>query len=229
MQSELMKTDQAHDTLITIRTLMERSALYRRALAPIMTFAGTIGIIAAIAGIWLRVEAETTFIGYWLGIALVGLAGALVLVRRQALKSAEPFWSPPTRRVAIALLPCLTAGLFLSLWFLTISLAPIAGDPPAGMTYDRSTLICLVALWAILYGCALHAAGFYTTDGIRLLGWLFLTGGVAILFGMLIGQRQDFPVGSWRTLHWLMGALFGLLQLAYGIYLFFTEPNENAA
>ena len=27
----------------------------------------------------------------------------------------------------------------------------------------------------------------------------------------------------------IIGALFGLLQLAYGIYLFFTEPSENAA
>lgn len=229
MQSEFMKTDQAHDTLLTIRTLMERSALYRRALAPIMSFAGALGIIAALAGVWLRVEAEAAFIGYWLGVAMVGLAGAFVLVRRQALKSAEPFWSPPTRRVATALLPCLTAGLLLGLWFLTLCLQPLAADPPTGMAADRSMLICLVALWAILYGCALHAAGFYTLRGIRLLGWLLLAAGIAILFGMLIGQREDYPVGSWQTAHWLMGALFGLLQLAYGIYLFFTEPSGNAA
>ncbi len=223
-----MKTDQAHDTLITIRTLMERSALYRRALAPIMSFAGALGIVAALAGVWLRVATESAFIGYWLGVAMVGLAGAFVLVRRQALKSAEPFWSPPTRRVATALLPCLTAGLLLGLWFLTLCLQPLAADPPPGMAEDRSMLIGLVALWAILYGCALHAAGFYTLRGIRLLGWLFLAAGIAILFGMLIGQRQDYPVGSWQMAHWLMGALFGLLQLAYGIYLYFTEPRGNA-
>jgi hypothetical protein len=159
----------------------------------------------------------------------VGLVGAFVLVRRQALKSSEHFWSPPTRRVATALLPCLTTGLLLAIWFFMVCSRPSAGDPPAGMTEDRRMIINLVAMWAILYGCALHAAGFYTLRGIRLLGWFFVAGGFVILFGTLVGQRQDFPVGAWQTTHWLMGGLFGLLQLAYGIYLFFSEQRGNAA
>ena len=40
----------AAEHLQTIRTLMERSALYRRALAPIMTFAGAVGTAAAASG-----------------------------------------------------------------------------------------------------------------------------------------------------------------------------------
>jgi len=36
--------------LQTIRTLMERSALYRRALAPISIFVGMVGVLAAVAG-----------------------------------------------------------------------------------------------------------------------------------------------------------------------------------
>ena len=42
------------------------------------------------------------------------LAGSLVLVRRQALKESEPFWSPPTRRVTQAMLPPLVAGTIVS-------------------------------------------------------------------------------------------------------------------
>ena len=45
-----MKPDWAEENLQTIRTLMERSAVYRRALAPIMLFAGAVGAAAAIIG-----------------------------------------------------------------------------------------------------------------------------------------------------------------------------------
>jgi hypothetical protein len=229
MQSESMETNWAAENLQTIRTLMERSALYRRALAPVMTFAGATGIIAALAGVFLRIEAEPKFICYWLGVALMGLTGALLLIRRQALKSAEAFWSPPTRRVATALLPCLTAGLLVGIWFLVICTQPPTGDPPTGMGEDRGALIALSAIWAVLYGCALHAAGFFTSRGLRWLGWIFIVGGFGVLFWTLATHRQDYPDANWRTCHWLMGLLFGLLQFAYGIYLYFTEKREMAS
>ena len=222
-----MDTKWATDNLQTIRTLMERSALYRRALAPIMSFAGVVGILAAIVGVLLPIQTEPAFIGYWLGVAIVGLVGAFVLVRRQALKSSERFWSPPTRRVATALLPCLTTGLLMGIWCYVICSQPSAGDPPTGMAEDRGPLLWLVALWAIFYGCALHAAGFFTSRGLRLFGWIFLFSGVGILFGALTLQRQDYPTATWQTCHWLMGGLFGLLQLVYGIYLFATGEEQN--
>jgi len=193
----------------------------------VMTFAGATGIIAALFGVFLRIASEPRFISYWLGVAVVGLVGALLLIRRQALKSAEAFWSPPTRRVATALLPCLTAGLALGLCFFVVSARPQAGDPPTGMAEDRSMLIWLAAFWTIFYGCALHSAGFYTLRGIRLLGWLFVVAGVMIIFSVIAGHRQDFPAGTYQTGHWLMGGLFGVLQLAYGIYLYFTESRGN--
>ena len=222
-----METNWAAENLQTIRTLMERSALYRRALAPVMSFAGVVGILAAIVGVLLHIECECAFIGYWVGVAILGLIGAFCLVRRQALKSSEPFWSPPTRRVANALVPCLTAGLALGVCFFTVSLRPLAGDPLTGTTDGHSRLLSLAALWTIFYGCALHAAGFYTLRGIRLLGWLFIAAGVTIMFMVAAGQGQDFLISTYQAGHWLMGAMFGLLQLAYGIYLYFTEKRGN--
>jgi len=222
-----METNRAAENLQTIRTLMERSALYRRALAPVMTFAGATGIIAATLGVLLRVETEPTFIGYWIGVALVGLAGAFLLVRRQALKSAEAFWSPPTRRVATAMLPCLTVGLLVGILFFVVCSQPQVADPPTGMAEDRGPLILLSAIWAIFYGCALHAAGFFTSRGLRLFGWLFIAAGVGVLFFTWAIHRQDYPDAVWQDAHWLMGGLFGLLQLAYGIYLYFTEKTGD--
>ena len=42
-----MEKNWASDHLHTIRTLMERSALYRRALAPVMIAAGVLGMAGA--------------------------------------------------------------------------------------------------------------------------------------------------------------------------------------
>gem|GEM_PF-180659 len=217
----------AVEHLQVIRTLMERSALYRRALAPVMTFAGATGVIAAALGVFLRVESERAFIGYWFGVALVGLAGALLLVRRQALNSAEAFWSPPARRVATALLPCLVTGLLVGLWFLVICSATPAADPPPGMTEDRGMLIVLTAIWAMLYGCALHAAGFFTSRGLRWLAWVFIAGGAVLLFWITATHHQAHLEARWPTSHWLMGLFFGFLQLAYGVGLYFTEKRET--
>ena len=224
-----MESNWAVENLQTIRTLMERSALYRRALAPIMTFAGLIGIAAAVLGCFLKVESAPGFIGYWVGVALVGITGVFLLVRRQAMRSAEPFWSPPTRRVAQALAPSLTAGLLVGvLVFIACSEAPVA-DPPTGMNDDAGNIIWLPAIWAVFYGCALHAAGFFTSRGLRLFGWLLIAAGMVIFFWLLMAHRQDYPDASWQESHWLMGILFGLLQLTYGVYLYFTENRKNAA
>lgn len=204
---------------------MERSALYRRALAPIMTFAGAVGTLAALVGCFFQIDSPRTFIGFWIGVAVVALTGSFLLVRRQALREAEPVWSPPTRRVVQALAPSLTAGLLVGiLVFIVWSESPVA-DPPTGMTDDAGNLVWLPALWAMFYGCALHAAGFFTPRGLRLFGWLFIAAGAAVFFGLLLLHRQDYPDASWQGSHWLMGTLFGLLQLAYGIYLFLTGED----
>src|SRR6266480_4315889 len=109
-----MKSDWAAENLRVIRTLMERSAIYRRALAPMMLLAGSAGTVAATAGWLAGIEAPRAFSGYWLGVAVLTIAGCFLLLRRQALRDGEPLWSPPTRRVLQALLPALAAGLICS-------------------------------------------------------------------------------------------------------------------
>ncbi len=222
-----METNWAAEHLQVIRTLMERSALYRRALAPVMSSAGAIGVVAAFVGVALRAETGPTFIVYWMTVALIGVAGAFVLVRRQALKSAEPFWSPPTRRVAQALLPSLTAGLLVGAWSFVACCDKMSAVLPGAAHEDAGGLIWLPAVWAMFYGCALHAAGFFTSRGLKLLGWLYIVAGNVVLFWLLV-IRPDFNA-SWGSSHWLMGFLFGLLQLIYGVYLYFTEKRKNVA
>ena len=218
LQSNDMETNWAADHLQTIRTLMERSAVYRRALAPIMTFSGALGAAAAAAGIGLKIDSPQTFILFWGGVAVVALGGSLFLVRRQALKDAEPFWSPPTRRVAQALLPPLAAGFMLSAVVL-LRIAP--EDSPMSRTV---AMLWLPLAWVVLYGCALCAAGFFTLRGIKLFGAAFVLGGCG-LFAVGIPDS----VTRLHCAHGIMGFFFGGLHLAYGIYLYFTEQRKNVA
>ena len=190
---------------------MERSALYRRALGPIMIFLGVLGLAASVLGILLHLDALRVFVGYWLGAALVGVAGAFLIARRQALKDAEPVWSPPTRRVAQAVLPPLAAGLVFSIFVLIWG----SGGMHPLFVFPN----------VFFYGCAVHAAGFFMPRGMRLFGWLMLAAGAVVL--LIIPRLQTDP--DPRLDHGLMGFFFGGLQLGYGIYLYFTEKGKNAA
>src|SRR5205807_3895417 len=110
-----MESNWAAEHLQVIRTLMERSAVYRRALAPVMIYNGCLGLAGGAAGSLLRLNAPQTFVLFWCVVALLALGGSFVLVRKQALRDAEPFWSPPTRRVAQGLAPAMFIGFISAL------------------------------------------------------------------------------------------------------------------
>lgn len=209
-----MESNWATEQLQVIRTLMERSAVYRRALAPIMTFCGVVGIVGGVVGWWMNIDSDRGFVFFWSGAAVVALLGSLLLVRRQALKDAEPFWTPPTRRVAAAIAPPLLFGVSVALLFL----GAIGGHGQAPFL--------LPPVWMALYGCALHAAGFFMPRGIRRLSWLFLASGSVLLL-TLVGADKPVLGDEERAGHLAMGTAFGALHLACGIYLYFTEKRGN--
>jgi hypothetical protein len=208
-----MNSNSAAENLQVIRTLMERSALYRRALAPIMLFAGVVGLLTGIAALLLRVENLRVFGALWMGVAVVTVAVAFLLARRQSRQDQEPFWSPPTRRIAQALLPPLLIGM-------------IFGVLGMGAASDQETAdLALPIAWMLCYGCALHSAGFFVPRGIRFLGWFFILGAFAV-FGLMF--RPDAPPSA-ATANIVMGAFFGVVHLLFGAWLHFTEKRDNAA
>jgi len=203
-----METDWAAEHLQTIRTLMERSAVYRRALAPILLFAGVLGIIGSLVGSFLDLDSVRSFASMWLATAVVTIGGAFFIARRQAFKDREPFWSPPTRRIAVALAPPLTVGMLLGFIF-ALENAPELFGP-------------LVFIWAFFYGCAVHSAGFFISRGMRLFGWVFIVSAGVLSF---LHEHRGLMINPDA----LMGFFFGGLHLAYGIYLYITEKGKNAA
>ena len=206
------QTDVASEHLQVIRTLMERSALYRRALAPIMLVAGGIGLAASVVACFVAVESNREFGMYWLSVGVLAVIAGLLLVRRQALKDAEPFWSLPTRRVCQAALPAFLMGLVIGVLY--------ASGPKA---LPESAWV-LTAVWMGCYGCGLQAAGAFVTRGMRLFGWIFIVCGLSLVFLALGIPRLQTAEGA----HYVMGLCFGALHLAYGVYLYFTESKQRA-
>jgi hypothetical protein len=206
-----MEQHVAAEHLQVIRTLMERSALYRRTLAPIMLCLGSVGCAAALGGAALGIDALRWFCAWWLGAAVVATAGAFVIARRQAMQDGEPFWSPPALRVTQALVPPLAAGLLFSLALMAFA--------PADLRWP------FVLANAMFYGCAVHAAGFFMPRGMRLFGWLIIAFSGVLLFV----RPVTVPGMSARLDHGLMGAVFGLAHLAYGVYLYVTDPRKTTA
>ncbi len=207
-----MEPNQAVENLQVIRTLMERSAIYRRALAPIMLFTGAIGVLAAAAGLRFKMQEPRQFAELWLGAAAVAVAGTFLLARRQAIKDQEPFWSSPTRRVGQALLPPLLCGLF-------------AGAVLVMLDADWQLDFSIVVTWMLFYGCALNSAGFFMTRGIRLFGWIFIISAIGLLSFLLLRNSTLQPNSG----NLMMGFFFGVLHLAYGAYLYLTEKRKTAA
>ena len=207
-----MNANWAEENLKTIRNLMEHAGLYRRALAPVAIIVGVLGLLAAAFAQAIGWTEPNRFAAYWMGVGVVSMLSALLLVRRQALKGGEEFWSPPARRVAQAMTPMLVGGLGLGL--LELLHAPMERDG-----------IRLAAIWMILYGGALHSAGFFMQRGPRLLGWIF------VVIGIICLGISEFGKTSWlvdNQAHWVMGWAFGVNNLAYGVYLKLTaEPLET--
>lgn len=205
-KAHTMNNNLAEQNLQTIRTLMERSAIYRRALRPILWWASLVALVSATLGEWSasRTEEGLVFYGHWLVTGGVVLAGAFGLARRQARRDREPFWSPPARRVAQALAPALVVGLVLT-----------AFCGKCGSCFRAP----MVGMWAILYGCGLHAAGFFAPKGLRLLGWCFILVGFGWWTMLLFTPWEPGE-------HAAMGLIFGGLHGACAMYLTVTARES---
>jgi hypothetical protein len=206
-----MKPDWASKNLLIIRTLMERSAVYRHALAPVMAAVGLTGIGAAVVEAILNLKSSPAFIIYWMCVGVVCVVESLILTRWQAVQTDEQFLSPPTRRLILAMAPAFFAGLAAGVVFLRFN----AGSVPSAWL--------LVPGWMVLYGCAIHAAGFFMPRGFKLFGWAFVLAGCALGAAALFVIKQP----SLAIANWAMGAFFGGTHWAYGIYLYYTEKRRN--
>ncbi len=206
----------AAENLQVIRTLMERSSLYRRALAPVCFAAGLLGILAGVVGWFAQIDSARGFGLLWMLVALGILVISLLIIRRQAVRAEEPFWSPPSRRVAQAMAPPLLVGLLAG----CLIVIPHWRDPLHAWW--------LPGIWLVLYGCAAHAAGFFMRRGMKLFGWMLGLLGATLLV-LVNGRTHAAGLPSLSLAHLVMGALFGGSHIAFGLYLSATEARSPVA
>lgn len=197
-----------------IRTLMERSALYRRRLAPLMMLGAAGAIGGGLVGSLLKLASAREFVLLWGGIAVLVLLGAGWVTRGQAIRAGEVFWTAPTRRIFAAFLPVLLVGGALGGTCLVGPASEAAGSR-----------ILLIVSWSILFGLGLHSAGFCVAKGVRRLGWAFVLAGSALGVYVLNRGVDGIPVSP----SLLMAAIFGGLHLVSAVYLFFTEAKDEAS
>jgi hypothetical protein len=63
--------------------------------------------------------------------------------------------------------------------------------------------------------------------GIRLFGWGYIVLGCVCAVAVSLRMAEG-GLPAPESAHWLMGATFGGLHLAYGAYLYLTEKGKNA-
>lgn len=216
-----MEPNWAEENLQVIRTIMERAALYRRTLAPLMLATGLIGIVAAGFGLLTAGQTAASFLFTWLFTAVLATLVSLLIVRRQAITAKESFSTPASRRVIGALYAPLSAGAML-----TVPVALLLATGRPGLA--EAVLPSMMCVWMGFYGCGLNAAGQYSSRGVRLLGWGFIGAG-ALLATLYVGGYWLPKLDSrelWTNSHAIMGATFGGFHLVAAGYLYLTESRQ---
>lgn len=216
-----MQPNWAEENLQVIRTIMERAALYRRTLAPVMLSTGLLGVVVACIGLLAEIRSPLGFLGLWLAAAVLATTVSFLIVRRQAILAREPFNTPASRRVFGAMHPPFSAGALL-----TIPL--LAFWSTESSTSTNAMLTAMICVWTGFYGCGLNAAGQYSSRGVRLLGWGFIGAG-PLLATLFVGGFLVPELGSrvlWTNPHAVMGATFGGFHLIAAGYLYLTESRQ---
>ena len=181
--------DQARDNLRFIRGAMERAERVSSASGAGGMVMGGIAICAMALAAGFENLASQLLI--WIGAATLALLAGAVGSWSKARKNDLILLSDPGRRFLMCLIPALLVGAVL-----TISLWP------------TEQIVLVPALWMMLYGAGVVAAGTYAAAPVMQMGAAFLIAG---LFA------HALPV-SWSNV--LLGAAFGGLHLYFGYQVY---------
>ena len=178
----------AADNLAFIRDTMERTTRFTAISGRGGLIMGAIALTAAAVG-W-RLEDPTKWVATWLVAAGLAALTAIGMMVRKARRAGMPLVSGPGRKFLLALSPPLLVGGVLTLPLLR------AGQ-----------VRLLPAMWLMLFGSAVVAAGVFSIRLVPIMGLSFILLGVAALLA---------PVGTGDL---FMAAGFGGLNILFGIII----------
>lgn len=180
--------DRAMDNLRFIRETMERSASFTHVSGVGGVLMGAIALAAgALAS---SADAPFTWLGIWIGAAVLSFSVAILAMARKSLGQGVPLLSGPGRRFAWNVTPPLAAG-----GVLTIALA------------QPDLMHLLPGTWLLLYGTSVVTGGSFSVRPVPAMGLAF----------MLVGVAAFLSPPGWGDA--FMAAGFGGLHIVFGIVI----------
>jgi hypothetical protein len=210
-----MTTQQtALEHLRVIRSLLEKSQVYRAISAPAALCGGILALAAALITINVfspplagRLDPKT-FLSLWLAILVITSALNFYLLSREAASRSQPFFSEGMRMALRAFLPPMLVGGVLGIcliWY--------------GADVNLASLI-----WILCYGLALLSTSHFSPRSLVRLGWAFVIVGMVLTIGYFAQLGFALPVSSPVPGSIFLGLTFGLLHIAYAIAVFIRKP-----
>lgn len=180
--------ERAMENLRYIRETMQQSATVTAVSGWGIVAVGGVALVAAV-GAALAAGAHG-WVAPWIAAAVVAPGVALGAIVRKARRQNLPLLTGAGKKLLLAFLPTMTAGLLLTL---------------ALVRRDATTL--LPGLWLLLYGAAVMAAGAFSVRAVPVMGACFIALGAAALV---------LPA-AWGNVVLALG--FGGLHVAFGVYI----------
>jgi len=178
--------DRALENIAFIRDTMERTTRFT-------AVSGTGGIVigvvalAASALAWQQSD-PGAWLAVWLAAATASFITSGVFIALKARRADVPLLRGPGRKFLLSLLPSILVGAALT-----------------GPLFLAGEVRLLPAVWLLLYGAAVMAAGAFSVPAIPVMGLCFLVVGAAALFA---------PVGTGDL---FMATGFGAVHVVFGI------------
>ncbi|MSR83899.1 MAG: hypothetical protein EXS58_13415 [Candidatus Latescibacteria bacterium] len=178
----------ALDELRQIRRTMERAGSFTAVPGWGNVGIGLIGITAALLAHG-QIQPDT-WLGTWLGAALIAFGLGLGSVYRKAHNARLPLRSGPARQFFLGLGPPLLAGALLTL-----------------VLHNHQLTGLLPPMWLLLYGCGVVAGGAVSIRVVPLMGGCF----------MVLGAAACLAPPAWGDV--FLGLGFGGLHLGFGLLI----------
>ncbi len=193
-------SDRALQDLSFIRRTMEGAASFTD--VPGWGLVGVGGIGLATAVVAARQPSAGRWLATWMVSAvvatLVGGGAMFRKLRRRGGGAGGPLLSVPARKFLLAFWPSILAGAVL-----TFALVDPAVPGIAPAVADR----LLPGSWLLLYGLGVTTAGAFSVRAVPLMGLSFMALGTVTLTAAPLDPDL------------MLGAGFGLLQMAFGTYI----------
>lgn len=209
-----MTKDEASRNLEVIRSLMERSVIYRSLSAPAALLGGVLSVAAA-GGLNVAYPESVdppVFVIVWLGVLALTTLFNITLLGRKSRSESRPFFSSGMRTTMGLIWPTMAAGGVVGIaWCLT-------GDQP--------DVVRCTALWALCYGLALQATRPFSPKSLRWLGMVFTVFGTVTL-ALAIALNNFTPTGDAVASGLIMGVSFGGFHLVYALATWFGRNKRG--